>query len=119
MEIPGATEVGWYRFGATPGASGSAVLAAHIAFNGVDGVFRRLSDIDVGETFSIEFEDGSLREFRVTETGQYGKAEIPFGRMFTRSGPSEVALVTCGGDFNRSLNSYADNVIAFAVPLDG
>ena len=119
MEIPGATEVGWYRFGAVPGSTGSAVLAAHIAFNGVDGVFRRLSDIDVGETFSIEFDDGSVREFRVTETGQYGKAQIPFDRMFTRSGAPEVALVTCGGDFNRSLNSYSDNVIAFAIPLDG
>lgn len=119
MEIPGAREVGWYRFGAVPGATGSAVLAAHIAFNGVDGVFRRLSEIDVGDTFSIEFDDGSSREFRVVETGQYGKAEIPFDRMFTRSGPPEVALVTCGGDFNRSLNSYSDNVIAFAVPIDG
>ena len=39
MEIPGAREVGWYQYGPTPGADGSAVLAAHIAFNGVDGVF--------------------------------------------------------------------------------
>ncbi|HAS13191.1 MAG TPA: hypothetical protein DCS55_22175, partial [Acidimicrobiaceae bacterium] len=34
MEIPPAEEVGWYRFGAAPGESGSAVLAAHIAYDG-------------------------------------------------------------------------------------
>ncbi len=119
MEIPGAREVGWYRYGAVPGHDGSAVLAAHIAFNGIDGVFRRLDEVEVGETFSIEFDDGSERSFIVTETGQFEKAEIPFDRMFSRIGSPEVALVTCGGDFNRSLRSYTDNVIVFAVPLGG
>lgn len=118
MEIPGAREVGWYRYGAVPGERGSAVLAAHIAFDGIDGVFRRLAALEAGDTFSIQFDDGSQRDFVVTETGQFEKAEIPFDRMFARDGSPEVALVTCGGDFNPSIRSYSDNVIVFAVPLD-
>lgn len=118
MEIPGATEIGWYRFGPTPGDPGSAVLAAHIAFNGRDGVFRNLDEIEVGAIVEVAYEDGSSKRFRVTEIAQYAKDELPVDRVFAKEGTSELTLITCGGDFNRSLRSYSDNVVAFAEPID-
>ncbi len=118
MEIPGATEIGWYRFGPTPGEAGSAVLAAHIAFNGRDGVFRDLDDIEVGDIVEVLYDDGSSKRFRVTETAQYAKDELPVDRVFAKDGAAELTLITCGGDFNRSLRSYSDNVVAYAVPID-
>lgn len=117
MEIPGAREVGWYRYGPRPGEQGSAVLAAHIAYNGVDGVFRYLTRLDVGDTFEVGYADGTTTEFVVTELAQYDKDELPKGRVFARSGEPEIALITCGGDFNRALRSYEDNVVAYAVPV--
>ena len=119
MEIPGATEIGWYRFGPSPGEPGSAVLAAHIAFNGRDGVFRDLADIEVGDIVEVLFDDGSIDRFEITETAQYSKDELPVDRIFAKKGPSELTLITCGGDFNRSLRSYSDNVVAYAEPVDG
>jgi LPXTG-site transpeptidase (sortase) family protein len=119
MEIPGATEIGWYRFGPTPGESGSAVLAAHIAFNGRDGVFRDLEDLEVGAVVEVLYDDGSSKRFRVTETTQYAKDELPVDRVFSKDGAPELTLITCGGDFNRSLRSYSDNVVAYAEPIDG
>ena len=117
MEIPGATEVGWYRWSPTPGGEGSSVLAAHIAFNGRDGVFRNLDDLEVGDRFTVRYEDGSERAFEITEKAQYDKEELPFDRVFSKTGEPSVVLITCGGDFNRGDNSYEDNVVAYADPV--
>ncbi len=118
MEIPGAERVGWYRHGVSPGGAGSAVLAAHVAFDGVDGVFRFLTDLDADDTFTLTYDDGSSIEFVVLGRNQYVKDELPADLLFQRGGPPRVALITCGGSFNRGLNSYDDNVVAFAVPVD-
>lgn len=118
MEIPGASQVGWYRFGPSPGEPGSAVLAAHIAFNGRDGVFRDLDAIEVGDVVEVTYDDETSQRFRVTEIAQYAKDELPVGRIFAKDGAPELTLITCGGDFNRSLRSYSDNVVAYAEPID-
>lgn len=117
FEVPPASEVGWYRFGPTPGETGSAVLAAHIAQDGVDGVFRYLADLEVGAEFSVIYADGFEREFRVTEMNQYDKDDLPTDDFFRKSGDSQLVLITCGGDFNRQIRSYDDNVVAIAVPI--
>ncbi len=118
MEIPGADEIGWYRFGPNPGENGTAVLAAHIAYNGRDGVFRNLTQLQPGDVVEVGFADGSTRRFAVTELAQYPKDQLPAERVFAREGSPELALITCGGSFNRSLRSYDDNVVAYAEPLD-
>ena len=117
FEVPIASEVGWYRFGPTPGAEGSAVLAAHIAQGGVDGVFRYLADLEVGAEFSVIYDDGTAGDFRVTEMNQYDKDELPTDELFRKFGDSQLVLITCGGDFNRQIRSYDDNVVAVAVPI--
>lgn len=116
LEIPGAREVGWYRFGLTPQESGSAVFAAHIALNGRNGVFRRLADVQPGAVVTVGYEDGSSSTHVVTEIAQYSKADLPLERVFAKTGDPILTLITCGGAFNRSLNTYDDNVVVYAVP---
>jgi hypothetical protein len=101
MEIPGAREIGLYRFGPVPGESGSAVLAAHIAFNARDGVFRDLDDLEVGGVVEVSYDAGSSKRFRVTETAQYAKDELPIDRVFAKDGAPELT------------------VVAYAEPIDG
>ncbi|MCB0993178.1 MAG: class F sortase [Acidimicrobiales bacterium] len=117
FDVPPASQIGWYRFGPAPGQDGSAVLAAHIAFNGRDGVFRYLDEAEVGDRFTIEFSDGSASEFEVTETAQYAKDDLPSERVFARSGSPSVALITCGGAFDSAESSYEDNVVVYAEPV--
>jgi LPXTG-site transpeptidase (sortase) family protein len=116
MEIPGAREVGWYQYGPTPGAAGSSVLAAHIAWNGVDGVFRHLTRAEPGQQFTVSFDDGSIAAYEVVAIRQYPKDQLP-DELFVTSGDPQVVLITCGGSFNRALNSYNDNIVAYAVPV--
>lgn len=115
MEIPGAREVGWYRFGPRPGDEGSAVLAAHIAFDGVDGVFRHLDDLAAGDTVTVGFADGTERALAVREVARYPKDDLP-DDVWRRAGAAEVVLITCGGAFDAGSGSYRDNVVAYAVP---
>ncbi|MFP3906654.1 MAG: class F sortase [Acidimicrobiales bacterium] len=115
MEIPGTSEVGWYRHGPSPGSSGSAVLAAHISWNGSDGVFRHLARAEPGQRFTIGYDDGSVAAYEVVAVRQYPKDQLP-DELFATSGDPQVALITCGGSFNRALDSYDDNVVAYAVP---
>ncbi|MEM7274751.1 MAG: class F sortase [Actinomycetota bacterium] len=119
MEIPPADKVGWYRFGTSPGEpEGSAVLAAHIAFDGEDGVFIDLDDIELGSLITVSYDDGSTAEFIATAKEQYDKDELPKDSIFARDGEPQLVLITCGGDFNRSLRSYEDNVVVFATPIE-
>jgi LPXTG-site transpeptidase (sortase) family protein len=115
MEVPGVADVGWYRYGARPGDAGTAVLAAHVAYDGVDGVFRHLDDLGAGDEVAVGFADGTSRTFRVTEVTSYPKDALP-AEVWARSGDPRLALITCGGDFDAAVGSYEDNVVAYAVP---
>jgi LPXTG-site transpeptidase (sortase) family protein len=118
MEIPGPREVGWYRFGPSPNQADSAVLAAHIAAEGIDGVFRDLADLDPGDAFEVLNEDGVVQPYLVVDVAQYEKARLPFDDLFAEAGAPRLVLITCGGDFNPDLRSYDSNVVAYAVPAE-
>jgi LPXTG-site transpeptidase (sortase) family protein len=115
MEIPPLTEVGWYRFGSRPGEPGTAVLAAHVAYDGVDGVFRHLDDLVAGDEVSVTLSDGSRQRYVVTDVAQYPKRQLPTD-VWARDGDPRLVLITCGGEFDDDADSYEDNVVAFARP---
>lgn len=117
LEVPEADTVGWYEFGVgVDGGRGSAVLAAHIAYNGQDGVFRNLIDLEPGEIISID-RDGEPIEYIIESVVDYDKWELPIDDFFSESGEERVVLITCGGSFNPELASYEDNTVAIAIPF--
>ena len=116
MDIPAGDEVGWYQHGAAPGERGSAVLAAHIASDGRDGVFRRLADVTAGAAVEVGLEDGTVRTFQVVAVRQYPKSQLPTVELFAKDGEPVLALVSCGGRFDPATGHYEDNIVAYAVP---
>jgi sortase (surface protein transpeptidase) len=92
------------------------VLAAHIAFDGVDGVFRRLASTKVGGDVVVRFVDGSSAAFVVTSVERIDKDELP-AELFATSGPAQLVLISCGGAFNRDRQSYEDNIVVMARPV--
>ncbi|MEM9037558.1 MAG: class F sortase [Actinomycetota bacterium] len=118
MEIPGASEVGWYRFGSTAGEAGSTVLAAHVDFNGREGVFFELRDLEVGAIVEVELDDETTRRYEVIDSTTYLKEVLPLDDVFRRSGDEVLTLITCGGAFDSVERSYEDNVVVLAVPID-
>jgi len=116
LEVPDADTVGWYEFGVgVDGGRGSTVLAAHIAYNGENGVFLNLVDLEPGERFTVE-RDGQDIEYVVESVTDYDKWELPISDLFDETSQERLILITCGGAFNPEIASYEDNTVVVAHP---
>lgn len=117
MEIPGATEVGWYEPGVRPGSTqGSAVLAAHVDYGGQPGAFFDLRSLPEGAEVFVVGPDGHELRFVVDGRLQVDKEELPVEELFRSAGPPTLTLITCGGSFDRSARHYDDNIVVRAAP---
>ena len=117
MEVPrSASLVGWYEFSASPGSAGSAVLAAHVDWNGRAGAFFDLHTLEEGTTIVVDYADGSSQRFEVFAAEQYDKHVLPTAAIFARDGEPLLTLVTCGGLFDEADQTYRDNVVVYARP---
>lgn len=118
MEIPDdAHEIGWYYPGVRPGEKGSAVLAGHVDSKEGPGAFWGLRDLALDDVVTITHDDGTERSWRVVAREQYAKDELPIDDVFVWGGDTEqLALITCGGPWNRDRASYRDNIVVYTVP---
>jgi len=110
--------VGWWRSGAAPGSTaGTVVLVGHVdtARDGPGALFR-LATLEPGDRVAVATGAGT-REYAVTGVRDYPKAQLP-AEVFDTAGAPRLVLVTCGGAFDRRTRHYADNVVAYAVPVD-
>ena len=117
LEIPDETEIGWYKYGATAGHPGATVLAAHVNWGGSRGPFAQLGAVEPGDKIEVALDDGSSRSYVVAERATYGKLSLPRDRIWRNTGPEELVLITCGGDFNPEIRSFKSNIVVFAVPI--
>lgn len=117
LEVPGASEIGWYRYGAAPGYEGATVLAAHVTWNGELGPFLKLGELEPGARVEVTLEDGTERIYEVTERTMYDKDELPRERIWRNTGDETLVLITCGGSFNPEIRRYRQNIVIYAVPV--
>jgi predicted outer membrane protein len=110
------TTVGWWAPSALAGAAtGTTVLAGHVDSRAGLGVFAVLRDVAVGERVLVRGADGDVHTYRIIGRRQVAKTALP-ADLFAPGGPPRLALVTCGGRFDRAARRYTDNVIVYAVP---
>lgn len=117
LEVPDETEIGWYRYGATAGRPGATVLAAHVSWNNTTGPFFQLGSMEPGDEISVTLDDGTERQYLVTERTMYDKNELPRERIWRNSGDEQLVLITCGGDFNPEIRRYRQNIVVYASPV--
>ncbi len=118
LEIPGdALELAWWKYGPTPGAPGSAVIAGHLDWKHVKGVFNHLADTTPGDPLTVTYADGSARAFVVDTVELVDKPAVPVDGTFARDGGPVLRLVTCGGEFDYESHHYESNVVVTAHPL--
>ena len=113
---PDARSLVWYRHGPAPGELGSAVIAGHLNWQGVSGLFAELAEVPVGAEVVVVLDDGAQRNFRVTTVELVPKPAVSVNGVFARAGARVLRLVTCGGEFDDEVNSYRSNVIVTAIP---
>ena len=120
MEIPhDIATIGWYELGVMPGETGTAVLSGHVDSREQGrGAFWDLRAMDVDDVVTVEHEDGTTSEWRVTGRTVYQKDELPIEDIFTRFGDTRLVLITCGGAFDNTTRHYEDNIVVYTEPVE-
>ena len=115
MSVPNNfTDVGWYKYGVVPGATGSAVMAGHVDNAlALPGVFKSLQDLKKGDDVYVVAKDGTKLHFVVDDTESYGVTEAPAERIFDESGPPRLNLVTCEGTWIQSEHQYDHRFVVY------
>ena len=115
MDVPeGASTAGWFALSPVPGEVGPSVLAAHVNYDGVPGVFARLHEMKVGDTAVVRRSDGTPVRFTAYRVERFSKSAFPTADVYGNTAGPELRLITCGGDFDRAAHSYRGNVVVFA-----
>jgi LPXTG-site transpeptidase (sortase) family protein len=116
LEVPEDIRLtGWYTGRSVPGEPGPSVVVGHVDSAALGpGVFWRLRELDIGDVVTVERSDGSVAEFRVTETELVLKDEFPTEKVYGSVGGAELRLITCGGTFDQSVRTYLGNLIVYA-----
>lgn len=107
-------QVGWFEPGFKAGAEGHAVLAGHVDSLSGPAVFYELDKLDVGDQFTLTDKDGREMVFEVKNAESYITDEAPIDEIFGRSDKRMVNLITCTGDFNRSIGSHEERLVVSA-----
>ncbi len=115
MDVPDGTtdNVGWYKNGPVPGATGSAVLDAHVY-----AAFKNLQGVKVGNVIDVVDRNGANFHFIVNGWRTYPLARVPLDYLFGRYDGRYLNLITCAGNFDPTINTYDHRLIIYAVRTD-
>ncbi|MGC9602690.1 MAG: class F sortase [Minisyncoccia bacterium] len=109
-------DVAWYALGSKPGAPGNAVIDGHVN-NALTtaGVFDHLSQVQLGDTITIADASGATRTFVVQNIQEVSADSAPDPSIFATTGPSQLVLITCDGDWVPSVKSFDKRLEVFAT----
>lgn len=108
-------DVAWYSLGAKPGAEGNAVIAGHVN-NALTktGVFEHLSNLKIGDTVVVSDASGKELTYFVSKLATYPATDAPAKSIFSGEGPSQLVLITCGGDWLPTVRSFSKRFVVYA-----
>lgn len=116
MAVPtNYTDVGWYKLGAIPGHTGTAVMDGHLDNGfGRPGVFKKLQDLNPGDDVMIVDKSGNTLHFKVTGSqlldSSAKNTELVFSSNSQNAG---LNLITCEGTWNAKKMAYSQRRIVF------
>jgi hypothetical protein len=104
----------WYKYSATPGQIGSAVIEGHVDNDQGPAVFFRLGALRPGDIVKVRLADGITAVFRVTGVRQYPKSGFPAATVYGATRFAALRLITCGGAFDYATGQYLSSTVVFA-----
>ncbi|MEI4272506.1 class F sortase [Klenkia sp. LSe6-5] len=107
----------WWSDGPQPGSGQMAVVLGHDVPGDAPGVFDRLGDLQVGDAVVLTDADGAQLQLQVIEAPLTGLDKSTSALSDALNGHPEgadVALVTCGGEYDESAGASDENVVVFA-----
>ena len=115
LEVPTkAMTAGWYTGSPVPGIIGPSVIAGHVHWSGVPGVFAHLAELRRGDRVIVSLSDGTTVTFAVDRVATYAKTQFPTELVYGDIAYPGLRLITCGG-YDPVARAYEANVIVFAT----
>lgn len=121
MAVPvNFSDVGWYKYGALPGAVGNTIIAGHYesAVNKSGfvkgGPFQNLSKIKIGDNIYVIGENGKKLHYKVSSKKIYGKDDNT-NEIFSQKGESKLVLITCNGTWLPNQKTFSQRLVVDAV----
>lgn len=120
MAVPNnLTEVGVFNGSAMPGEKGTAVMGAHVDNGGgTPGIFKRLSELQTGDTINVTTHDNHTLVYKVTSVKIYDKDEKATNDVFYSNDGIHLNLITCHGEWLPSEKTYKERLIVFTELMD-
>jgi hypothetical protein len=119
LDVPSdPTQLGWWAGSARVGANkGTVVLDGHVdsAAAGPGALFL-LQDLHASDQIVVATDTGQRHTYLVTGRRVYLKANGLPPEIFATNGPPRLVLITCGGPFDPTTDTYLDNIVVFANP---
>jgi LPXTG-site transpeptidase (sortase) family protein len=108
-------DVAWYSPGSKPGEAGNAVIDGHVN-NALTtaGVFEHLNSLNLGDAIDVADSSGHTLNYIVTSIQEYPADAAPAASVFATTGPSQLVLITCDGDWVQSDHSFDKRLVIFA-----
>lgn len=106
----------WWSDGPRPGSGQMAVVLGHEQVGGGAAVFNRLDQLSEGDQVTLRAEDGSTLRLAVLGSPRTGLDKATSALADTLNGHpagADVALVTCGGEFDEDAGASEDNTVVF------
>lgn len=107
---------GWFTDSVRPGEKGLSIIDGHLNGRSNAGIFENLEKIEKDATYTVEFGDGTIKEFKVIGVKTVNTneaASVLFSQEPTAT--NQLNLVTCGGNFDPAARLYDKRVIVSSV----
>lgn len=115
VEAPRAfTDVGWYKYGATPGEIGPSVVLGHVDTYKGPAVFFYLGQLKPGDEVFVDRADGSTADFEVQELHRYSQDDFPSALVYGPINYPGLRLITCTGVYDHGVQRYDHNLVVYA-----
>lgn len=115
IEVPVSfTDVGYYKYGPTPGELGPAVVLGHVDSYEGPAVLWSLGELNSGDHIFIDRADGTAATFTVTTLERHEQAGFPTRQVYGDIDHAGLRLITCSGTYDRDRLRYSHNLIVFA-----
>ncbi|MCA9333327.1 class F sortase [Candidatus Saccharibacteria bacterium] len=121
LRVPGNIfDVGWYQGSSKPGAEGASIMVAHVHGPTKPGAFYNLKKLSEGDEVQVERGDGKILKYKVnsTETVPYDQVDMNKVVRPIETGEKGLNLITCGGKYNKDLETYEKRVIVYATQIN-
>ncbi len=120
MAVPtNFTDVAWYKGRAAPGQVGSAVFNGHVDNGlGMDGVFKHLNEVQVGDIILVDSKDGKTYTYVVEQIKNYPYKSVPNEMIFNATDSARLTIITCEGAWVAGEKTYDHRLVVFATLSD-